>query len=75
MRRLELSESGVLFEMVIGISFDEFLGGAVRLVFGEPQLLCERMQLELYAYSISNIPEYDKRWPTSVEECRAKSLG
>jgi hypothetical protein len=37
-------------------SFDEFLGGTVRLVFGEPQLLFERIQLELYAYLINNTP-------------------
>ncbi len=37
--------------------FDEFLGGTVRLVFGELQLLCERIQLELSAYLISDTPE------------------
>jgi hypothetical protein len=45
-----MSESGMLLVTVISKvfrSFDEFLGGAVRLVFGELQLLCEGIQLEL----------------------------
>ena len=49
--------SGVLLVTVIGKVlgfFDKFLGGAISLVFGELQLLCERIQLELYACLISN---------------------
>ena len=49
---LEMGECSVFLVAVIGKVFgffDELLGGAVSLVFGELQLLCERIEFELYA--------------------------
>jgi hypothetical protein len=62
--RLQLSERSVFLVTVIGEVFgffDEFLRGAVGLVLGELQLLCERIQLELCACLVSNMLKYDKR--------------
>jgi hypothetical protein len=61
--RLQLSERSVFLVTVIGEVFgffDEFLRGAVGLVLGELQLLCERIQLELYG-CLSNTSKYNKR--------------
>ena len=72
---LEMGECSVFLVAVIGKIFgffDELLGGAVSLVFGELQLLCERIEFELYAcLVIRRSTRKDKR--TLVDDSAERS--